>query len=140
MTNKTGKTQSKAKGPTAVAPAPAPAKPTPMQSPAPAPAEPTPIQRPATPEEQVQVQLAQQRARAEVAVLKQRFAETDVAMTIAQAEREQVLQQNQLLQQENDQLKTQIAALTNDEQVKEDNPSTESDDEQTAPADSEPEN
>ena len=138
MTKKTGKTQSKAKGPTAVAPAPA--EPTPMQNPAPAPAEPIPIQRPATPEEQVQVQLAQQRARAEVAVLKQRFAETDVAMTIAQAEREQVLQQNQLLQQENEQLKTQIAALTNDEQVKDDNPSTESEDEQTTPADPEPEN
>ena len=138
MTKRTGKTQSKAKGPTAAPQAPA--EPKPMQSPAPAPAEPTPIQRPATPEEQVQVQLAQQRARAELAVLKQRFADTDVAMTIAQAERDQVLQQNQLLRQENEQLKNQIAALTNDEQVKDDNPSTESDDEQTAPADSEPEN
>ena len=125
MTRKTRKTQAKAKGPTAAPQAPA---------------EPTPIQRPATKEEQVQVQLAQQRARAELAVLKQRFADTDVAMTIAQAERDQVLQKNQLLRQENEQLKNQITALTNDEQVKDDNPSTESEDEQTTPADPEPEN
>lgn len=134
MTKKTGQTQSKAKKTTD-----APQAPTPIQRPASA--EPTPVQRPATPEEQVQVQLAQQRARAELAVLKQRFADTDVAMTIAQAERDQVLQQNQLLGQENEQLKKEIAALTTDAvDETEDNPSTESEDEQTAPVEPESEN
>ena len=103
-----------------------------------APVAPTPIQRPASPEEQVQVQLAQQRGRAEVAVLKQRFAETDVAMTIAQAERDQLLQQNQILQQENARLTKELAALTTDrEDGKEDNPSMEPDNEQKAAPESE---
>ncbi len=75
-----------------------------------APMPPTPMQRPATPEEAAQVQLQQQRGRAEVAVLKQRFAETDVAMTIAQAECGQLVQQNQMLQQENERLKAELAA------------------------------
>ena len=94
-----------------------------------APAEPTPIQRPASPDEQAQLQaqIAQQRGRAEVAVLKQRFAETDVAMTIAQAERDQLIQQNQLLQQENARLTEELAAATNDE------------DGQTTPAEAAPE-
>ena len=134
MTRKTGKTQSKAKKKTIDTPQ------APAQVQRPAPAEPTPIQRPATPEEQVQVQLAQQRGRAELAVLKQRFADTDVAMTIAQAERDQVLRQNQILRQENEQLKKEIAALTTDAvDETEDNPSTESEDEQTAPVEPESE-
>ena len=107
------------------------------ESSAPEPAEPTPMQRPAFPEEQVQVQLAQQRGRAEVAVLKQRFAETDVAMTIAQAECDQLVRQNQSLQQENARLTEELANLTKDENVKEDNPSTKSDEEQTAAPESE---
>lgn len=99
-----------------------------------APAGPTPVQRPTTPEEAMQVQLAQQRGRAEVAVLKQRFAETDVAMTIAQAECAQLVQQNQSLQQENERLKAELAALTTDESGTEDNSSTELEDDQTTPA------
>ncbi len=79
-----------------------------------APSEPTPIQRPASPDEaqKMQAKLAQQRGRAEVAVLKQRFAETDVAMTIAQAEVSQLVQQNQALLQENERLKGELAAAT----------------------------
>ncbi|MCH7908868.1 MAG: hypothetical protein IIB38_04540 [Candidatus Hydrogenedentes bacterium] len=100
---------------------------------------PAPVQRPANPDEQAQLQkqIAQQRGRAEVAVLKQRFAETDVAMTIAVAERDQLVQQNQILQQENVRLTEELAALTTDrEDGKEDNPSNESEDGQTTPAES----
>ncbi len=106
------------------------------------PAEPTPIQRPASPDEtqQVQAQLAQQRGRAEVAVLKQRFAETDVAMTIAQAECDQLIQQNQILRQENERLHGELADATNDvEDGKEDDPSQEPEDGQTTPAEAAPE-
>lgn len=115
--------QSKAKA-TAPAPAPAPEAPT----------EPAPIQRPATPEEAQQV-LAQNRGRAEVAVLKQRFAETDVAMTIAQAECGQLVQQNQILTQENERLRGELAAATEDvETGRADNPSTKPEDGQMTPA------
>ncbi len=103
MPRKTTKTPSKPKA----------AKTSGVQSTASQPVEPTPIQRPASPEEQAQIQLQQQRGRAEVAVLKQRFAETDVAMTIAQAECGQLVQQNQALQQENARLKEEITALKN---------------------------
>lgn len=125
----TAKATAKAAVPEAEAEAPAPAPDSEKE----APVTPTPIQRPATPEEAQQL-LLQQRGRAEVAVLKQRFAETDVAMTIAQAECEQLLQQNQFLQQENARLKGELAAATADED-KQDNPSTEPEDGQTTPAD-----
>ena len=109
-----------------------------VPAPAPeAPAEPTPMTRSASPEEQAQVQaqLAAQRGRAEVAVLKQRFAETDVAMTIAQAECDQLVRQNQLLQQENERLRGELSAATDDvETGKEDEPSKEPKDGQTTPA------
>lgn len=71
----------------------------------------TPVQRTATPEEQAQIQAQMQRQRAADAVLKQNFAETHVAMTIAQAERDQLIRQNQLLQQENVALKAEIVEL-----------------------------
>lgn len=71
---------------------------------------PTPLQRPAT-LEAATIQARQQRARAEVAVLKQRFAETDVRMTIAEAERDQLIQQQQFLQQRITTLEEENAAL-----------------------------
>ena len=74
---------------------------------------PTPIQREATPEEQAAIQVKQQRARAEVAVLKQRFAEVDVAKTIAEAERDQLIQQNQALHAQIAALGEEIIALKN---------------------------
>ena len=72
-----------------------------------------PVQRAATPEEQAQIQAQAQRARAEVAILKQRFAETDVAKVIAEAERDQLIQQQQILQQRIKTLKEEIVALKN---------------------------
>lgn len=72
-----------------------------------------PTPRPITAEEQAVAQVRQQRARAEVAVLKQRFAETDVAKTIAEAERDQLIQQSQLLQQRITALETEIETLKN---------------------------
>ena len=56
-------------------------------------------QRSPTPEEQAQMQIKAQRARTEVAVLKQRFAEVDVAKTIAESERDQLVQRLQMAQQ-----------------------------------------
>lgn len=76
-------------------------------------AAPTPLQRVATPEEQAAIVARQQRARAEIAVLKQRFAETDVAKTIAEAERDQLIQQNQNLQQQITALQAEVVALKN---------------------------
>lgn len=74
---------------------------------------PTPIQRVASPEEQAAIQARAQRARTEVAVLKQRFAETEVAKTIAEAEREQLVQQTQFLQQRITALEKEVNALKN---------------------------
>lgn len=98
--------------------------------------QPGPVQREATPEEQAQIQAQAQRARAEVAVLKQLFAETNVAKTIAEAERDQLIQQQQILQNRNMALIEEIAALKNPKD--EDNPSTEPDDGQTTGDDSVP--
>ena len=72
-----------------------------------------PVQREATPEERAQIQAQAQRQRAEVAVLKQRFAETDVAMTIAEAERDQLIQQQQFLHQKIATLEAELEALKN---------------------------
>ncbi len=72
-----------------------------------------PETRTATPEEQAQIQAKVQRSRAEVAVLKQRFAETDVAMTIAQAERDQLIQQMRFLQQRITTLEEEVVTLRN---------------------------
>ncbi len=66
-----------------------------------------------TPEEQAQIQARQQRARAEVAILKQRFAETDVAKVIAESERDQLIQQTQFLQKRIAALEKEIVALKN---------------------------
>lgn len=76
---------------------------------------PQPGQRPATPEEQAQIQANQQRARTEVAILKQRFAETDVALTIATAERDQLIQQLRASQHTIEQLTASLAEALNDE-------------------------
>ncbi len=92
-----------------------------------------------TPEAQAQMLAQQQRGRAGIAVLKQLYAETQVDKTIAEAERDQLIQENQFLRQENTQLKDELAALTGNEDEKKDNPSTEPDDGQTTPAGPEPE-
>ena len=65
-----------------------------------------------TPEQMATMQAKQQRARAEVAVLKQRFAETDVRMTIAEAERDQLIQQLQSAQRVIEQLTASLAEAT----------------------------
>lgn len=59
-----------------------------------------------------------QRQRTELAVLKQRFAETDVAKTIAEAERDQLIQQMRRLQQENTTLREELEALKNPKKAK----------------------
>ncbi len=87
--------------------------PTPIQPP-----EAVPVQREASPEEQAQIQAQAQRQRASVAVLKQRFAEVEVEKTIAQAECNQLIQQNQILQQENTALKAELEALKNPKKAK----------------------
>lgn len=79
-----------------------------------------PVQRQATPEEQARIQAQQQRARAEVAVLKQRFAETDVAKTIAEAERDQLFQQLQSAQRTIEQLTASLAEATKKSATKKD--------------------
>ncbi len=76
-------------------------------------AEPAALQRAPTPEEQAQIQARQQRARAEVAILKQRFAETDVAKVIAESERDQLIQQTQFFQKRIAALEEEIVALKN---------------------------
>ncbi len=70
-----------------------------------------PPNRPATPEEQAQIMAQQQRARVELAVLKQRFADAEVRATIAEGERDQLIQQNQFLQRENEALKAEVETL-----------------------------
>lgn len=81
------------------------AVPTPMVQPTGGGPQPTTL----TPEQMAQRQAQQQRARTEVAILKQRFAETDVALTIATAERDQLIQQLQASQQTIEQLTASLA-------------------------------
>lgn len=83
------------------------AAPTPIQPPVA-----LPVQREASPEEQAQIQAQVQRQRASVAILKQRFAEVEVDKTIAEAERDQLIQQNQILQQKITALEAEVVALT----------------------------
>jgi hypothetical protein len=64
---------------------------------------------PAMPEEQAAIQARAQRSRAEIAILKQRFAETDVAKTIAEAECNQLIQQLQAARQTIEQLTAALA-------------------------------
>lgn len=67
----------------------------------------------ATPEQLAAAQeQAAQRARTEFAVLKQRFAEVSVALTIAEAERDTVFQQLQSTQQTIEQLTASLAEAT----------------------------
>lgn len=79
------------------------------EAPAPAPMPEGPQRLPATPEEQAAIQARAQRARAEIVVLKQRFAETDVAKTIAEAECGQLIQQLQAARQTIEQLTVALA-------------------------------
>ena len=90
-----------------------------------------------TAEEQAQIQARQQRARAEVAILKQRFAETDVAKVIAESERDQLIQQTQFLQKRIAALEKEVVALTPKDQGCP-SPEQESDDGQTTADDSTP--
>lgn len=67
----------------------------------------------ATPEQIAAAQqAAQQRLRTEFAVLKQRFAEVSVSLTIAEAERNTMFQQMQAAQQTIEQLTASLAEAT----------------------------
>ncbi len=66
-----------------------------------------------TDEQRAAAMAKQQRRMAEHAVLQQRFAEVEVAKCIAEAERDQLIQQNQQLQQQLITVRSELAEVKN---------------------------